>query len=40
MQNQNNRSIQLGDLVLSYVELENKLKALEEKMKINESEVK
>ena len=35
---QNNRSIQLRDLVISYVELENRLKALEEKFKINESE--
>ena len=31
LQKQNNRSIQFRDLVTSYVELENKLKALEEK---------
>ena len=33
LQKQNNRSIQFGDLVVSYVELENRLKALEEKLK-------
>ena len=33
LQKQNNRSIQIKDLVLSYVELENKLEALEEKSK-------
>ena len=38
LQRQNNRSIQFRDLVVSYVELENRLKALEEKMKINDSE--
>ena len=38
LQKQNNRSVQFRDLVISYVELENKLKALEEKMKINDSE--
>ena len=32
LQNQNKRSIQIRDLVLSYVELENKLNASEEKM--------
>ena len=30
---QNNRSIQFRDLVISYVELENRLKTLEEKLK-------
>ena len=29
----NNRSIQISDLVISYVEIENKLEALEEKIK-------
>ena len=38
LQKQNNRSIQFRDLVISYVELENKLKALEERLKINDSE--
>ena len=38
LQKQNNRGIQFRDLVISYVELENKLKALEERMKINDSE--
>ena len=38
LQRQNNRSIQFRDLVVSYIELENRLKALEEKMKINDSE--
>ena len=33
LQKQNNRSIQFRDLVISYVELENRLKALEEKIK-------
>ena len=33
LQKQNNRSIQFRDLVVSYVELENRLKALEEKIK-------
>ena len=33
LQRQNNRSIQFRDLVISYVELENRLKALEEKLK-------
>ena len=32
LQKQNNRSIQLRDLVISYIELENRLKALEEKL--------
>ena len=34
LQKQNNRSIQFRDLVISYVELENRLKALEEKLKL------
>ena len=42
LQKQNNRSIQLRDLVISYVELENRLKTLEEKLNvyknINDSE--
>ena len=38
LQKQNNRVVQFRDLVISYVELENKLKALEEKMKIDDSE--
>ena len=33
LQKQNNRSIQFRDLVISYIELENRLKALEEKIK-------
>ena len=33
LQKQNNRCIQFRDLIISYVELENKLKALEEKVK-------
>ena len=33
LQKKNTKSIQIRDLVLSYVELENKLKALEEKVK-------
>ena len=33
LQKQDNRSIQFRDLVISYVELQNKLKALEEKLK-------
>ena len=32
LQKQNNRSIQFRDLVTSYVELENRLKTLEEKL--------
>ena len=32
LQKQSNRCIQIRDLVTSYVELENKLKALEEKL--------
>ena len=41
LQKQNNRSIQFRDLVVFYVELENRLKGLEEKLKlqnINDSE--
>ena len=38
LQKQNNRSIQFRDLVVSYVELENRLKALEEYLTINDSE--
>ena len=33
LQKQNNRSIQYRDLVISYIELENRLKTLEEKFK-------
>ena len=32
LQKQNNRSIQIRDLVISYIELENRLKTLEEKL--------
>ena len=38
IQKQNNRCIQLRDLVVPYLELENKLKALDKKKKINDSE--
>ena len=41
LQKKNNRSIQFRDLLMSYVELENRLKATEEKLKnlsINDSE--
>ena len=42
LQKQNNRSIQFRDLVISYIELENRLKILEEKLNvyknINDSE--
>ena len=34
LQKQNNRSMHFRDLVVSYVELENRLKALEEKLKL------
>ena len=34
LQKKNNRSIQFRDLVISYIELENRLKALEEKVLI------
>ena len=33
LQKQNNRSIQFRDLVISYVELETRLKTTEEKLK-------
>ena len=33
LQKENNRSIQFRDLVISYIELENRLKTLEEKLK-------
>ena len=33
LQKQNNKCIQFTDLVISYVELENRLKALEKKLK-------
>ena len=32
LQKQNNRSIQIRDLVISYIELENRLKTLKEKL--------
>ena len=32
LQKQNNRSIQIRDLVISYIELENRLKTLEENL--------
>ena len=41
IQKQNNRSMQIRDLVISYIELENRLKATKEKLKnlsINDSE--
>ena len=38
LQKQNNKCIQNRDLAISYVELENRKKALEEKVKINDSE--
>ena len=41
LQKQTNRGVQFRDLVISYVELENRLKATEEKLKnlsINDSE--
>ena len=38
LQKQNKRGVQFRDLVISYVELETRLKALEEKLRINESE--
>ena len=34
LQKQNNRSIQFRDLVISYIELENRLKTLEEKLNV------
>ena len=38
LQKQNNRGIHFRDSFISYVELEKRLKALEEKLKINDSE--
>ena len=38
LQKKNNRCIQSKHLARSYVELKNKLKALEEKFKLNDSE--
>ena len=38
LQKQNNKCTQFRDLVISYVELEKKLKAVEEKMEINDPE--
>ena len=38
LQKQNKRGVHFRDFVISYVEIENKLKALEEKLKINDSE--
>ena len=41
LQKQNNKCIQFGNLVISYVELESRLKVMEEKLKnlsINDSE--
>ena len=38
LQKKNNGCIQFRDLVISYVELENRLKAMEGKLKINDSE--
>ena len=38
LQKQNNRCIQFRDLVISFVEWENKLKAMEEKVAKNDSE--
>ena len=37
IEKQNNRCIQFRDLVKSYVELQNNIKALEGKLKINDS---
>ena len=39
LQKQNNRWLQFEDLVKSYVELENRLKTMEEKFLINDSEI-
>ena len=38
LQKENNRCIQFRDLVTSYVEIENRLKAFEEDLSINDSE--
>ena len=39
LQKQNNRWLQFEDLVKSYVELENRLKTIEEKFLISDSEI-
>ena len=39
LQKQNNRWLQFEDLVKSYVELENRLKTIEEKFLMNDSEI-
>ena len=39
LQKQNKRCIQIRDLIRSYVELENKSEALEEKIPKNDSEI-
>ena len=39
LQKQNNRWLQFEDLVKSYVELENRLKTIEEKFLLNDSEI-
>ena len=39
LQKKNKRGIQFRDLFISYVELENKLKALEEKLKLTDSKI-
>ena len=38
IEKKNKRCIQIRDLDISFVELQNKLQALEEKIKINDSE--
>ena len=39
LQKQNNRWLQFEDLVKSFVELENRLKTIEEKFLMNDSEI-
>ena len=39
LQKQNNRWLHFEDLVKSYVELENRLKTIEEKFLMNDSEI-
>ena len=39
LRKQNNRWLQFEDLVKSYVELENRLKTIEEKFLMNDSEI-
>ena len=39
LQKQNNRWLQFEDLVTSYVQLENRLKTMEEKFLMNDSEI-